>query len=104
MPWEDFYKLDWNAIRDGPTVDSIEVHVNGTPREAKNVNIAKAQATAVVVGVFLSDKKKGPKNVAKLLGDYFKRDVLTDCEKTLRWKKGRIIDEANKAMDAIPVP
>ena len=59
-----------------------------------------AQATALVVGIMKADGGKRLKKLAKLIGDLYKRDSLPDVDKTLGWKKGRAVTEAQVAMDA----
>ena len=99
IPWGEFFELDRKKAQAIPRAN-LTIEFAGKAREAKNVDVAAAQATAFVVGVMKADKGKGLKKLAKLLGDLYKRDSLPDVDKGLGWKKGRAIEEANRAMDA----
>jgi hypothetical protein len=99
LPWPSFLELDQQAARDVPRA-TVMVKIGGVEREAKDIDVVAAQATALVVGIMKSDPKKGPKAVAKLVQELIKRDSLPDIPKTLRWKKGRLKEEVDKAMEA----
>jgi len=100
LPWPQFFDLDRDQMA-ALTRPTLRVTFGGTSRETQNVNVAAAQATALVVGIMKADGGKRLKKFAKLIGDLYKRDSLPDIDKTLGWKKGRAIKEANVAMDAV---
>jgi hypothetical protein len=99
MPWEEFMELAWAEGKklDRPT---IKITFGGSEREAKNVDIVAAQATALVVGLLKADGGKGVKRFGKLVGDLFKRNSLPDIDKSLGLKKGKAVAMAEMAMDA----
>jgi hypothetical protein len=99
LPWEEFLELDGKKAKDLPR-KSVKVAFRGASFDAKDVDVAAAQATAFVVGLMKADKGKGAKKVGDLLRDLYKRDSLPDLEKTLGWKKGRWQAECEKAIDA----
>ncbi len=99
LPWASFLELDQQGASEVARA-TVMVKIGGVEREAKDVDVVAAQATALVVGIMKSDPKKGPKAVAKLMAELVKRDSLPNIQKTLRWKKGRLKKEADKAMEA----
>ena len=99
LPWSEFLEMDQQAASEVARA-TVKIKLGGVEREAKDVDVVAAQATALVVGIMKADPKKGPKWVTKLMQELVKRDRLPDIEKTLRWKKGRLKEEADKAMEA----
>lgn len=99
LPWAEFFELDDAKARALPRV-TLNVRFGGAEREAKNIDVVAAQATAFVVGVLKAEKGGGPKALGSLVGDLIKRDSLPDLQKALGWKQPRIEEEANRAMDA----
>ncbi|MDJ0523051.1 MAG: hypothetical protein QNJ90_13355 [Planctomycetota bacterium] len=99
IPWDEFMELSelQGKKLDRPT---IKIKFGGTERDAKNVDIVAAQATALVVGILKTDGGKKRKRFAKLVGDLLKRDSLPDIDKTLGLKKGKAVAMAEVAMDA----
>lgn len=99
MPWKEFMELSWLEGKklDRPT---IKIAFGGSEREAKNVDVVAAQATALVVGILKADSGKVRKKFGKLVGDLFKRDSLPNVDKTLGLKKGKAVAMAEIAMDA----
>ena len=99
MDWSELFELTLDKAEAIERHD-VKIEFAESQREAKNVDVVAAQATALVVGVLKADKGKGAKKLGKLVGDLFKRDSLPAVDKTLGWKKGRAVAEANRAMDA----
>ncbi len=100
LDWQQFIELDDKKAREVPRVPLLKVHFGGAEREAKNVDVVAAQATALVVGLMKADGGKKLKKMGKLIADLFKRDSLPDIEKTLGLKKGKALAMARIAMDA----
>ena len=80
--------------------NAVGVTLGGKSQEAKHVNVAAAQATALVIGIMKADGGKRLKKFAKLIGDLYKRDSLPDVDKSIGWKKGKAVEAAERAMDA----
>jgi hypothetical protein len=99
VPWDELLEMD-RAKVDAMPKRAVKVAFAGGNHEAKDVVVAHAQATALVVGIWKAEGGKGGKRLARLLHDLFLRDSFSDLDKTLGWKKGRAFEEAEKAMDA----
>ncbi len=99
IPWDEFMELTQKQgeARDRPT---IKISFGGSEREAKQVDVVAAQATAIVVGILKADGGKKLKKFGKLVGDLYKRDSLPDIDKTLGLKRGKAVSMAEVAMDA----
>ena len=100
LPWDEFMALDLKKGDAIPRLPTLEVRFGGAKREAKQVDIVTAQATALVVGLMKADKGKKLKKLGKLIGDLYKRDSLPDMDKALGLKPGKAVAMANVAMDA----
>jgi hypothetical protein len=99
LSWDRFLEVDAEAAKAWPR-RTVKLAFHGTTYEAKEVDVAAAQATAFVVGVMKADKGKGARKLGDLLRELMKRDSLPDLDKTLGWKKGRWQAEADKALEA----
>ena len=99
LPWERFYDLDRKKAQAVERV-SLPLRFGGTEREAKGVDVVAAQATALVIGILKHEQGGGPKKLAALVGDLYKRDSLSDIDKALGWKRGAAAQAAERAMDA----
>jgi hypothetical protein len=99
LPWEEFLELDAAKAKALPR-KTVKVTFRGGTFEAKDADVAAAQATAVAVGILKADKGKGARKLAALLADLMKRDSLGHPEKDLGWKAGRLVEEASRAIDA----
>jgi hypothetical protein len=99
LSWEKFLEIDAAKAKEWPK-RTVQVAFRGGKFEAKDVDVAAAQATAFAVGILKADKGKGAKKLGDLLRDLLKRDALPDPDKVLGWKKGRWQAEADKAIDA----
>lgn len=99
LSWDKFLDVDSLKAKDWPR-RTVKIAFRGGSYEAKEVDVAAAQATAFVVGLMKADKGKGAKKLGTLLKDLLKRDSLPDLDKTLGWKAGRWQAEAEKAIDA----
>ena len=100
LPWDEFLDLDLKKGEAVPRVPLLDVQFGGAKREAKQVDVVAAQATALVVGIM---KAKGGKVIPKLgglLGDVVKRDSLPNIDKALGLKPGKALAMATVAMDA----
>lgn len=100
VPWDEFMELDLKKAEALPRMPLLKLRFGGAEREAKNVDVVAAQATALVVGVMKADRGKKLKKFGKLIGELYKRDSLPDLEKALGFKKGKAVAMANVAMDA----
>jgi hypothetical protein len=99
LPWDQFLDLDRAKAEEVPR-ETLEVAFGGANREAKNVDVVAAQATALVVAILKAEKGGGPKKLAELLTETLKRDSLPDLEKALGWKRARLVEETERAMAA----
>jgi hypothetical protein len=99
LPWETFFELDRKSA-EAIARKTLKIEFGGEPREAKDVDVVAAQATALVVGILMDERGKGMKRLAKLIGDLIKRDSLPNLDKALGGKKGTAIAFAERAMDA----
>ena len=102
MPWAQAFELDRDAADRVPKVDLAKLKVGGTEHDAKQVAPLSAQATALVVGLWKAEAAKGPKRLATLLEEIYKRDRLPDLDKTLGTGAGKAIEAATKALDLVP--
>ncbi len=100
MSWNEFFDLNYVQAEKIEKQD-LTIHVNGAAREALSVDVVNAQAVALAAGVWLSHPKKGPKAIAALIQAVVKRDSLPDVDKTMKFKKGGAVKEADRAMDAV---
>lgn len=99
LPWEDLLELDEAGAAAVPRVD-VEADIAGTQRVLKDVDVVRVQSAALVIGMVKGDGERGARRFAKLVTDLIKRDSLPDLDKAMSWKKGRHVDEADRAMDA----
>jgi len=99
LSWDKFIELDAQKTKEWPR-RAVSVAYRGATYEAKEVDVAAAQATAFAVGLMKADKGKGARRMGDLLRDLMKRDSLPDIDKVVGGKKGRWQAEAEKAIDA----
>lgn len=99
LDWSVFLELDEEGAGQHGEVE-IDATLAGSLRKAVRLDLVEAQATAFVAGILLADGGSEAR-FAKLLDEFGKRDRLPDVEKTLGWKKGRLVLEAEAAMDAV---
>jgi len=99
IPWDEFMEvnLDDARKRERPT---IKISFGGSEREAKQVDVVAAQATALVVGLMKAGGGKGLAKLGELVGDLYKRDSLPDIDKAMGLKRGKAVAMAEVAMDA----
>src|SRR5207247_58107 len=69
-------------LTDEPRMD-LKVTFDGAARDAKNVRVARAQATALVFALLRREGPKGAKKLADLIEDAFRRDRVPDLDKAL---------------------
>lgn len=99
LSWERFLEVDALKAREWPR-RAVKLAFQGAAVEAQEVDVAAAQATAVVLGLLQADGGKGGRKLGDLLRDLLKRDSLPDLDKVLGWKKGRWQAEADAMLDA----
>ncbi len=99
VSWDDLLGMDREKAEALPR-RAVKVAFGGGTFEAKDVDVAEVQATALVLGLWKAEGGKGGRRLARLLHDLYQRDSLPDLDKTLGWKKGRAFEEAAKAIDA----
>ena len=102
MPWAQAFELDRDAADRVPKVDLAKLKVAGIEHDAKQVAPLSAQATALVLGLWKVDPVKGPKRLATLLEETYKRDRLPDLDKTMGLGAGKAVEAATKALDLVP--
>ncbi len=100
LPWDEFMDLDLKKGEALARVPVIDVQFGGAKREAKQIDIVAAQATALVVGILKAKGGKVAPKFGKLVADLVKRDSLPDLDKTLGLKPGKAVAMATVAMDA----
>lgn len=102
MPWAQAFELDRDGADRVPKVDLPKLKVAGAEHDAKQVAPLAAQATALVVGLWKTEPAKGPKRLAALLEEVYKRDRLPDLDKTVGTGAGKAVETATKALDLVP--
>ena len=99
LPWDELLELDAAAVAAVPRVD-VETTIAGTPRALTQVDVVRVQAAALVVGLLLGDGERGRRRFARLAAGLLRRDALPDVDKAMAWKRGRHVQEAERAMEA----
>jgi hypothetical protein len=94
--------LDDRGVREMPRVP-VTLEFGGEAREDAGVRVPDAMATALVVGL-LQVGSEGPFAVAELVHTLYQRDRLPDLDKTVGWKRGRVVELAEAALDLVEGP
>jgi len=102
IPWVEALELDRDAADRVPKADLKGRKIAGVEREVWEVSPLFAQATALVLGLWKGDPVKGPKRLAVLLGETYKRDRLPDLDKAMGLGAGKALEAATKALDLLP--
>ena len=99
LAWDDLFALDAKGARDLPR-GGVELMWAGSKRAVTEADLVNIQATALAVGLLKAGDKKHLGRVAKLIEDLIKRDRLPDIDKSLRWRNGEAIRQAERAIEA----
>src|SRR5439155_13663437 len=97
--WDDLLSIIAAKLTDEPRMD-LKVTFDGAARDAKNVRVARAQATALVFALLRREGPKGAKKLADLIEDAFRRDRVPDLDKALGLRPGTAFKWADEAIDA----
>jgi hypothetical protein len=97
LSWDKFLEVDAAKAKEWPRRE-MKLTFQGSAYDAREVDVAAAQATAFVLGVMTADKGKGARRLGDLLRETIKRDSLPDLDKTLGWKAGRWQQEAERML------
>jgi hypothetical protein len=99
VPWDDFLQMDRTAAEKVKRVD-VQIKFGGAFRDAKQVDVVAAQATALVVGLMKAERGRGLKKLGALLGELIKKNSVGDIDKAMGLKPGRAAGLAEVAIDA----
>ncbi|MDJ0972925.1 MAG: hypothetical protein QNJ98_00520 [Planctomycetota bacterium] len=104
IPWGEMFDYTEKRRLAAERPETTTIAMRGATYELKGVDTVSAQATTFVMAVFRSDKKKGPKALAKLLGELYKKGTLDDPWKPLKWKPVELIVAMNGVLKAVEAP
>lgn len=102
VSWIELLSLDRKQADAFPVRD-VEFVFAGEKRDGRKLSVPASQATALVAAIWQMDAGAGPRRLAGIVEELYKRNRLPDLDKALGLAPGKTIDLAERFL-RIPAP